>query len=61
MKHALIICAASILVVAAAPYAYAKDPWKKYYKQEMKREKAFYKIQNKNNKHWQKYHRKYEW
>ncbi|ACL62479.1 hypothetical protein [Methylobacterium nodulans] len=59
MKRALIIFAAPLLMTAGTSCAYAKDPWKKYYKQEMKQEKEFYKARRKSEKAWHKYHKKY--
>ena len=51
------VIAASIAASAGAP-AEAKDPWKKYHKQQEKQAKAYHKFQRKQAKEWAKYERK---
>jgi len=45
------------LTILAGP-AWAKDPWKHYYKEQEKQAKEYHKLQRKQAKEWDKYERK---
>jgi len=60
MPKTLIATALAALLIAGATSvpAQAKDPWKRYYKDQEKDAKSYYKVQRKQAKQWAKYQRK---